>query len=71
MIGREAGDRVVTTCAPEGPYPQSMWSWIITFGLYALGMSVLCLLGGVGAAGDAFRKWGETAARHHRASSVS
>jgi hypothetical protein len=48
-----------------------MWSWIITFGLYAFGMSVLCLLGGVGAAGDAFRKWGETAARHHRASSVS
>ena len=47
-----------------------MWSWIITFVLYALGMSVLCLLGGVGAAGYAFRKWGETSARNHRASPV-
>jgi hypothetical protein len=48
-----------------------MWSWIVTFGLYALGMSVLALLGGVGAAGDAFRRWGESAARNHRITSLS
>ena len=55
----------------RAPVPRSMWSWIITFVLYALGMSVLCMLGGVGAAGDAFRKWDETSARNHRASPVS
>jgi len=48
-----------------------MWSWIITMGLYAFGMGVLCLLGGVRAAADAFEKWGEAAASHHRAASVS
>jgi hypothetical protein len=40
-------------------------------GLYAFGMGVLCLLGGVRAAADAFEKWGEAAASHHRAASVS
>jgi hypothetical protein len=37
-----------------------MWSWIMIAGLYALGMGFLALLGGVRAAGDAFRRWGET-----------
>jgi hypothetical protein len=46
-------------------------SWIITAGLYAFGMGVLCLLGGVGAAGDAFRSWGEAAARNRPPSSAS
>ena len=45
--------------------------WIHHLRADALGMSVLCLLGGVGAAGDAFRKWGETSTRNHRASPVS
>jgi hypothetical protein len=48
-----------------------MWSWIIIAGLYAFGMSVLGLLGGVGAAADAFRQWGEAAARQPDAPSVS
>jgi hypothetical protein len=46
-----------------------MLSWIITIGLYAFGMGVLCLLGGIAAAGDAFRYWGEAAASNARGSS--
>jgi hypothetical protein len=37
----------------------SMWQWIIIVALYALGCGTLRLLGGVGAAGDALRDWGE------------
>jgi len=48
-----------------------MFTWIITVGLYAFGMSAFCLLGGVGAAGDAFRQWGAAAARHRPSASAS
>jgi hypothetical protein len=33
-------------------------SWIVVIVLYVLGMSFFHLLGGVGAAGEAFRRWG-------------
>jgi uncharacterized protein HemY len=37
--------------------------WIVIIALYALGMGLFHLLGGLGAAGEAFRKWGEATAR--------
>jgi len=48
-----------------------MWSWIAIMLLYALGMGMLRLLGGVGAAGEAFRLWGESASLRERRSSSS
>jgi hypothetical protein len=38
-----------------------MWSWIIVGVLYLLGMGLFQLLGGLGAAGEGFRRWGESA----------
>jgi hypothetical protein len=38
-----------------------MWNWIIIVALYALGMGFFALLGGLRSAGDAIRRWGETA----------
>jgi hypothetical protein len=46
-----------------------MWSWILIGALYAFGMGFFALLGGVQAAGDAFRRWGESAS--HRERSIS
>ena len=34
--------------------------------LYLLGMGMFALLGGLGAAGEAFRRWGEATARRRR-----
>jgi hypothetical protein len=48
-----------------------MWTWIITGGLYVFGMGMLSLLGGVHAAGDAFRRWGESASHRERSLSAS
>jgi hypothetical protein len=50
-----------------------MWNWIEIVGLYAFGMGFFALLGGVRSAGDAIRRWGETASERRRAhlSSVS
>jgi hypothetical protein len=48
-----------------------MWSWILIGGLYAFGMGFFSLLGGVRAAGDAFRRWGESASQRHRVLSPS
>ena len=42
-----------------------MWSWTITIVLYLLGMTVFHLLGGIGAAGEAFRRWGEATGKKH------
>jgi hypothetical protein len=46
-----------------------MWNWILIGGLYASGLGFFSLLGGVRAAGDAFRRWGESAS--HREQSLS
>ncbi len=43
-----------------------MWNWIIIGLLYLLGMGLLTLIGGLGSAGEAFRRWGESAADHGR-----
>jgi hypothetical protein len=40
-----------------------MTEWIVIAVLYALGMGVFHLLGGLSAAADAFRDWGARAAR--------
>jgi hypothetical protein len=48
-----------------------MWTWIMIAALYVSGMGVLSLLGGVRAAGDAFRNWGESASQRGRSVSVS
>jgi hypothetical protein len=48
-----------------------MWTWILIAALYALGMGFFSLLGGLRAAGDAFRRWGETASRERRLSPSS
>jgi hypothetical protein len=46
-----------------------MAGWILTGALYALGMGLFAILGGLGAAGDALRDWGRTscARRGHSA----
>jgi hypothetical protein len=50
-----------------------MGSWILVIVLYLLGMGCFHLLGGLGAAGEWFQRWGETSAtrRRHRLSSRS
>jgi hypothetical protein len=52
-----------------------MWSWIVVGVLYVLGMGFFHLIGGLGAAADAFERWGRHAATARRrrapASSVS
>ena len=48
-----------------------MWTWILIGALYAFGMGVFSLLGGVHAAGDAFRRWGESASHRERGLSAS
>jgi hypothetical protein len=48
-----------------------MLSWIAIVLLYVLGMGMLHLFGGVGAAGEAFRRWGESASLREQATSPS
>ena len=43
-----------------------MWNWIMIVTLYLLGMGFLALVGGVRAAGDAIRRWGESASHRPR-----
>jgi hypothetical protein len=39
-----------------------MVQWMIIALLYAFGMGIFSLLGGLSSAGEAFRRWGESAA---------
>jgi len=48
-----------------------MWNWILIAALYAFGMGIFSLLGGLRAAGDAFRRWGEQHARRERSACPS
>jgi hypothetical protein len=48
-----------------------MTGWIVVGILYALGMSFFRLIGGIGAAGEAFRRWGESTAARRRSTQVS
>jgi hypothetical protein len=43
-----------------------IWSWIETVALYALGMGLLCWLGGISSAGDALLRWGRATADRRR-----
>jgi hypothetical protein len=48
-----------------------MVQWLIIAALYALGFGLFGLLGGLSSAGEAFRRWGESAARRERATASS
>jgi hypothetical protein len=41
-----------------------MWNLTLFVLLYLLGMGFLTLLGGLGAAGEAMRRWGESVSRN-------
>ena len=41
---------------------RTLTSWIVVIALYLLGMGLFHLLGGLGAAGEWFQRWGETSA---------
>jgi hypothetical protein len=43
-----------------------MWSWLVIAALYVAGMSFFRWLGGLGAAADAFQRWGHAAAERRR-----
>jgi hypothetical protein len=43
-----------------------MAGWIVVVVLYLLGMGCFHLLGGLDAAGEWFRRWGETSAMRRR-----
>jgi hypothetical protein len=45
--------------------------WIVIVALYLAGIGFFRLLGGVAAAGEALRRWGEAAARSRRATDAS
>jgi hypothetical protein len=40
-----------------------MRDWIVFIVLYVVGLGLFRLLGNFGAAGDAFRRWGESSSR--------
>jgi hypothetical protein len=48
-----------------------MWGWIGIAVLYVLGMGFFHWLGGIGAAAEAFRRWGEATAQRRRHASSS
>jgi hypothetical protein len=48
-----------------------MWGWIIVVFLYVFGMGLFAFLGGLGAAGEGFRQWGEAASALRHRSSLS
>jgi hypothetical protein len=48
-----------------------MLNWIIIVSLYALGMGLWALLGGLSSAGEAFRRWGESVSQRERSLSPS
>jgi hypothetical protein len=45
--------------------------WIVVGVLYGFGIGFFHLLGGIGAAGDAIRRWGEASARRRTARASS
>lgn len=48
-----------------------MWNWILIATLYLLGIGAFRLLGGLGAAGEAFRRWGASVTPRERQVSPS
>ncbi|MGH2933396.1 MAG: hypothetical protein ACRDL2_02630 [Gaiellaceae bacterium] len=43
-----------------------MWSWLLIAALYVAGMSFFLWLGGLGAAADAFERWGHAVGERRR-----
>jgi hypothetical protein len=52
-------------------YAYTVLEWIVIVALYLAGIGFFRLLGGVAAAGEALRRWGEAAARSRRATDAS
>ena len=52
-------------------HDKRMWGWIIVVFLYVFGMGLFAFLGGLGAAGEGFRQWGEAASALRHRSSLS
>ncbi|HEY2936564.1 MAG TPA: hypothetical protein VGJ25_08180 [Gaiellaceae bacterium] len=48
-----------------------MGTWIVVGVLYVLGIGFFHLLGGIGSAGDAVRRWGEASSTRRRAAGSS
>jgi hypothetical protein len=48
-----------------------MTSWIVVAVLYVLGIGLFQLLGGLGAAAEAFRRWGRSSAERRTTRPVS
>jgi hypothetical protein len=46
-----------------------MWNWIMIAALYLVGMGFFALLGGLRAASDALRRWGESSSQRAECSS--
>ncbi len=44
-----------------------MLNWILIASLYLAGMGLMTLVGMVGSAGEAFRRWGESVSRREHA----
>lgn len=42
-----------------------MWEWILIVGLYALGMGLFHIFGGLRAAGEAIENWGRASSARH------
>jgi hypothetical protein len=43
-----------------------MWQWIVVIALYLFGIGIFRLLGGIGAASEALRRWGQATALKRR-----
>jgi hypothetical protein len=50
-------------------YAYTVLEWIVIVALYLAGIGFFRLLGGVAAAGEAMRRWGEAAAMRRRSGS--
>jgi hypothetical protein len=42
-----------------------MWGWIVVLVLYAVGMGLFHVLGGIRAAGEAIENWGRASSAKH------
>jgi hypothetical protein len=48
-----------------------MWGWVLIVILYVAGMGFFHWLGGIGAAAEAIRQWGQASAERRRRTSSS
>lgn len=69
MGARRARTELKLTSGPRRGTVSTVREWIVTVVLYLVGIGLFRLLGGVGAAGDAVRRWGEAASALRRSGS--